>query len=198
MKSFFSLAVIGYIASVVILNMGFAYVPMIETQIGMLSPMAVLAGLVFVLRDFAQRAAGHGVILAMVIATGLSYFLADPYVALASAAAFATAELADYLIYTFTKKPFHHRIMLSSIVSTPIDTVVFLYGISAFTVGTFILMVAAKLVAALVIWMYYAGREEFEDEDEREPDWSDPFPGDSFRVPLEGQKAVAKPYQPRI
>lgn len=154
------MSVLLYVASVVILNLGFSYVPMIPTAIGMLSPMALLAGAVFVIRDFAQRKVGHWVLLAMVVATVLSYLLADPFVATASAAAFAAAEIADYLIYTLTKKPFHQRILLSSIVSTPIDTLVFLFGINAFTIGTFILMVASKLVAALIVWISYTVRKK--------------------------------------
>lgn len=154
----FAPAVLLYVASVVILNLGFSYVPMIPTAIGMLSPMAVVAGMVFVIRDFAQRKAGHYVLVAMVIATVLSFLLADPYVALASAVAFAASELADYLVYSFTKRPFHERILISSLISTPIDTVVFLFGINAFTIGTFVLMVGSKLIAAVVIWFSYRNK----------------------------------------
>lgn len=151
-------AVLLYVASVVLLNIGFSYVPMIPTAIGMLSPMAVVAGLVFVIRDFAQRKAGHLVLVAMVAATVLSYILADPYVATASAIAFAVSEIADYLVYSFTKRPFHERILISSFISTPVDTVVFLFGINSFTIGTFVLMVGAKLIAAFAIWGSYKVR----------------------------------------
>jgi len=150
-----SFSVILYIASVVAVNLGFSLVPMIATPIGMLSPMAVVVGAVFVIRDFAQRRAGHWVLLAMVIATALSFLLADPFVAFASALAFATSEIADYLLYTFWKKPFHQRILVSSLISTPIDTAVFLFGINGFTIGTFILMILSKMIAAVVIWFYY-------------------------------------------
>lgn len=158
--SLFAPAALLYIASVVILNFGFSYVPMIPTAIGMLSPMAVVAGLVFVVRDFAQRKAGHYVLVAMVIATALSYLLADPFVATASAIAFALSEIADYAVYSLTKRPFHQRILISSLISTPVDTVVFLFGINAFTIGTFVLMVGAKLVAAVVIWGSYKARNK--------------------------------------
>jgi uncharacterized PurR-regulated membrane protein YhhQ (DUF165 family) len=199
-RNLFSAAILGYIASVVLLNVGFAYVPMVDTPIGMLSPMAVLAGLVFVLRDFAQRKAEHGVLIAMAIATVLSYFLADPFVAMASAAAFAVAEIVDYGVYTFSKhKAFHNRILLSSIISTPVDTVVFLYGISAFTVGTFALMVGAKLVAAVAIWTVYAykdGAADPWDDTDYDHSASSPFNGMAFRVPLEGQPRKDSPAQP--
>lgn len=155
MSKLLALPVLAYIASVVVLNIGFSYVPLIETPFGMLSPMALLAGAVFVLRDFAQRKAGHNVLYAMVIATVFSYVLADPYVATVSAIAFAVSEIADYLIYSLTRKPFHQRILISSFISTPVDTAVFLLGIEHFTVGTFFLMVASKLIAAFVVWGHY-------------------------------------------
>lgn len=144
-----------YILTVVLLNLGFSYVPMIETAIGLASPMALIAGLVFVVRDFAQRSSGHYVLLAMGVAAILSFLLADPYVAVASVTAFALSEVGDWLLYTITKKPFHKRVLVSSLISTPIDTAVFLGMISGLTVGTFVLMVGAKLVAAAVIFFWY-------------------------------------------
>ncbi|QJD54371.1 hypothetical protein [Aminobacter phage Erebus] len=155
----FAPAMLLYVASVVILNIGFSYVPLIPTDFGLLSPMALVAGAVFVVRDYAQRSSGHYVLFAMMAAAVISYLLADPFVALASVAAFATSELADWALYTFTKKPFHQRVLLSSALSTPIDTVVFLYGISAFSVGTFVLMVLSKMVAAFVIWTIHKRSE---------------------------------------
>jgi uncharacterized PurR-regulated membrane protein YhhQ (DUF165 family) len=154
----FSIPVVAYILTVVLVNVGFSYVPMIETPVGLLSPMAVVVGAVFVIRDYAQRRAGHGVLLAMGVATLLSYALADPYVATASAIAFASAEIADYLVYTLTKRSFRERVLISSLISAPIDTAVFLFGINGFTIGTFVLMVLSKLVAAAVIWVMYRAR----------------------------------------
>ena len=156
----FAPAMILYVVTVVLLNLGFSYVPLIPTDFGLLSPMALVAGAVFVVRDFAQRSSGHYVLFAMGLAAVISYLLADPFVALASLAAFATAELADWGLYTLTKTPFHQRVLWSSVLSTPIDTVVFLYGISAFSTGTFVLMVLSKMVAAIIIWAMYREKPE--------------------------------------
>lgn len=141
-----------YIASVVLVNILFSVVPMITTPIGLLSPVAVVVGFTFIIRDFAQRKSGHSVLIAMCIATVLSYIMADPYVATASALAFGISELADYAVYTYSKTDFKRRILYSSLISTPVDTVVFLYIISAFTWGTVALMIAAKLVAVAIVW----------------------------------------------
>lgn len=148
---FFALA--AYVLTILGVNIGFSYAPMVETPLGLLSPMALVVGLTFVLRDFAQRFAGHYVLGGMAIGAVLSYVFADPYVATASVAAFLVAEGADYLLYTLTKKPFRDRVLLSSLVSTPLDTGVFLLGISGFTWGTFVLMILSKMVAAVVIYV---------------------------------------------
>lgn len=145
-----------YVGLVVVVNILFSVVPMIATSFGAVSPVALIVGLVFVARDFAQRAAGHFVIVAMAVATLISYMMADPFVAIASAVAFGTSEIFDWLAYTITKKPFHQRILLSSIISTPVDTAVFLWFINGMSLGTFLLMVASKLIAAILIYAWYA------------------------------------------
>lgn len=147
--------IILYVASILVLNLAFSYVPMIDLGFGLFSPMAILAGAVFVLRDYAQREHGHWVLGGMAAGAALSYLLADPFVASASVAAFVIAEMADYLLYTITKKPFKDRVLISSLVSTPVDTAVFLLMIAGLTTGTFVLMVLSKLVAAYAVWAYY-------------------------------------------
>lgn len=141
-----------YVLSILLVNLGFSYIPMIETSIGMLSPVAFAVGGIFVLRDYVQRSIGHHVLWGVGIGAVLSYALADPFVAIASVLAFLTSELADWGLYTLTKKPFHQRVLISSILSTPIDTAVFLLWIDQMSMGTFGLMVLSKMVAALIIW----------------------------------------------
>lgn len=152
---------LAYIGLVVLVNIGFSYVPMVDLGWGLFSPMAILVGLIFVIRDFAQRHSGHYVLFGMAVATVLSFVMADPFVAVASATAFGLSELADWAIYTVTKKPFHQRVLLSSVISTPVDTAVFLFMISGFTAGTFVLMILSKMVAAALIYWRV----------NRDPDW---------------------------
>lgn len=157
--------ILAYVIAILVLNLGFSYVPMVDLGFGLFSPMAILAGAIFVLRDYAQKQSGHYVLLGMAAGAALSFALADPFVALASVAAFLISELADYALYTLTKKPFAQRVLISSLVSTPIDTAVFLYMINGMTVGTFLLMVGAKLVAAVFIWAAYRADETRRRED---------------------------------
>ena len=129
-----------YILSIVLVNIGFIYVPMIPLLGQMFPPMTLIVGLVFILRDFAQREVGHGVLIAMGIGDILSYIMADPFIAIASVVAFGISELVDWAVYTYTKRPLKQRILLSSAIGTPIDSAVFLTMIGFFNPIGFILM----------------------------------------------------------
>ena len=143
---------IAYIVSIVLVNIGFVYVPMIPMFGEMFPPMTLIVGLVFILRDFAQREIGHGVLGAMAIGAILSYIMADPFIAIASVVAFGISELVDWAVYTYTKRPLKQRILLSSAIGTPIDSAVFLTMIGFFNPIGFILMTLGKMIAALIIW----------------------------------------------
>lgn len=142
-----------YIAAIVIANIGFTYLPMIPLPGGeMFAPMSLLVGFIFVIRDFAQKELGHKVLAAIVVGIGLSYILADPFVAVASAVAFAISEMADWLIYTVTQRSLRDRILISSAVSTPLDSAVFMLMLGFFSWYGFAVMVASKMLGAGIIW----------------------------------------------
>ena len=148
---------IGYILSIVLVNIGFVYVTPIPLLGEMFPPMSFVVGAVFILRDYAQREIGHKVLGAMLVGAGLSYLMADPFVAIASLVAFVISETADWGVYSVTKKPLGQRILISSAIATPIDSAVFLYMIGYFSVLGCILMVLAKMVAAGLIWWRLKG-----------------------------------------
>ena len=143
-----------YVVLILLINLGFEYIPLIDLGFGLFSPLAVVAGAVFVARDYAQRSVGHGVLLAMTLGCALSFFMASPEIALASLSAFAISEFTDWLIFTTTNKPFYKRILISSVISTPIDSLVFLYLIDTLTIATFVLMVLSKLIVAIGMYLY--------------------------------------------
>ncbi len=146
--------VVAYVATIVAVNYGFSVVPLIELPagLGMWPPMSVAVGLVFVLRDYAQRAVGHWVIVAMLLGGALSYVMADPYVAVASVTAFLVSEAIDWAVYTYTRRPFSQRVLLSSALGTPIDSVVFLSMIGLLSSSAVATMTASKMLAAMVAW----------------------------------------------
>ena len=53
---------LAYIVSIALINIGFVYVPLIPIFDTMYPPMSIIVGLVFILRDYAQKEIGHKVI----------------------------------------------------------------------------------------------------------------------------------------
>ena len=149
-----------YIALIVGVNYAFSVVPLVPLPDGSLWPPVSLAvGFVFVVRDFAQREIGHKVLLAMLVGAGISYYMAGPAIATASAAAFLISELADWAVYSFTKRPLSQRILLSSALGAPIDSAVFLGGIGLLSPAGVTAMTLSKMVGAVIVWWLIRRRE---------------------------------------
>lgn len=152
----------AYIGAVVAINWLFVVVPMVPVLGTMFPPVMLVVGFVFVFRDFAQWEIGHWVVIAMLVAGGISYFMSAPVVALASVTAFLISEAIDWAVYTFTRKPLSQRILLSSAVAVPVDTIVFLQMVGFFDWTAVALVSAAKMLGALVFWIVLRNREGME------------------------------------
>ena len=149
-----------YIALIVAVNYAFTQIPPITLPDGTVwPPVALIVGFVFVVRDFAQREIGHRVLLAMLAGAVLSYYMADPFVAIASAAAFAVSELADWAVYSFTGRPLSQRILYSSALGAPIDSAAFLGGIGLLSATGVAAMTLSKMAGALLVWWMVRRRE---------------------------------------
>ncbi len=149
-----------YIGLIVAVNYGFTVVPLVEMPGGeKWPPISLLVGFIFVARDFAQREIGHRVIIAMLVAAAISYVMADPFVAAASLAAFLVSEFADWAVYSFTGRPFAQRVLLSSLVGTPLDSAIFLTMIGIGSVTGIAAMTASKMVGAVIVWWMLRRRE---------------------------------------
>jgi nucleoside-diphosphate kinase len=144
--------VAGYVAAIVLVNWLFAALPMVETPLGAWPPASLIVGFVLILRDMAQREVGHYVLIAMLAAGVITYVMVDPFIAVASVSAFLVSETADWIVYTVTKRPLRDRILASSAVSSPLDSVVFLGLIGFLSPASFILQTLSKFAGALVIW----------------------------------------------
>ncbi len=154
-----------YVLLIPLVNWSFAHVPTLPlSDGGAWSPMAVVTGLVLVVRDFAQREVGHGIFIPMAIGIALSFVMAPAQIALASAAAFAISELVDWAIYSFSKRPLSERVMLSSLGGAPLDTVVFWWLASFAVSGVFTWLtvgtaIASKLAGCFVVYLFLKRRE---------------------------------------
>jgi uncharacterized PurR-regulated membrane protein YhhQ (DUF165 family) len=136
-----------YVGSVTAINVAFAYAPQYEWA------WAMAVGFIFVARDYCQRQMGHWVVLPMLVGIALSYLLATPFVAFASAAAFAISESTDWLVFTFTKRPLRDRVLWSCAASSPVDSAVFLHIIGILSLKLFLISVTSKMLAGLVVWV---------------------------------------------
>lgn len=123
-------------------------------------PALFAAGAVFVLRDFAQREIGQKVLGATLLAAVGSYFVAGGWIALASATAFVISETVDQVVFTVLRKPLKDRILVSSAISVPIDSLVFLYLIDRLTPEALFVGFAAKMAASVAVWMWLLTRDD--------------------------------------
>lgn len=155
-----------YIVIIPIVNLSFTLVPTLPMPDGgMWAPFAIVTGLVLVLRDLAQREVGHYIFIPLVIGIAFSYVLAGPEIAFASATAFAISELADWAVYTFSKRPLSQRILLSSAIGAPIDSAVFFFLADSIVPGIFawstvLTSIASKLFGAYVVSVMIRRREQ--------------------------------------
>ena len=82
---------IAYVILIILLNTLFVYVPLMQIVNIEISPMDWTVGIVYVLRDFAQRELEHKVIFTMFAGSLISYVLASKVIAIASMSAFLIA-----------------------------------------------------------------------------------------------------------
>jgi uncharacterized PurR-regulated membrane protein YhhQ (DUF165 family) len=144
--------VVVYIISIVLVNWLFVAVAPWPTLFGDLYLANLVVGFVFVLRDYGQRQVGHKILLATLVAGIITYFMVDPAIALASITAFILSEMTDWAIYSFTKRPLQQRILISSLVAVPLDTLAFQYLANYLTPAAFTTEVLSKALGVFIVW----------------------------------------------
>ena len=158
----------AYVGLMPFINWSFAAVPTwpIPEHFGggLFQPLAIVTGLVLVVRDFAQRELKHWIWGAMLVGLALSTLTSWITIVFASGVAFLISETVDWAVYTFSNKPLSQRIMLSSLASAPLDQVVFIWLASfavpgIFAWGTVLTGIASKLIGAYIVSRIVAGRE---------------------------------------
>ena len=147
---------IVYVAAIVAANVATAYWGMVPVGFGLMATAGTYAaGFALLARDFTHRYAGiwwafSGIMLGIV----LSWFLASPALAVASAAAFAVAEVVDMGVYLVARRRrgFITSAAISNLVSAPLDTLVFLF-IAGFpvTIASFAGQMLGKLLWATAV-----------------------------------------------
>jgi uncharacterized PurR-regulated membrane protein YhhQ (DUF165 family) len=135
-------ATFAYLTTIVAANWLTARYGFVPIGLGLAATAGTYAaGLAFVARDAVQDTAGRlATVGALAVGGVLSWFLATPQLAVASAVAFAVSELADMAIYTPLRKRGYVRAAVSSnLVGSVVDTFLFLslagFGLAPLVVG---------------------------------------------------------------
>jgi uncharacterized PurR-regulated membrane protein YhhQ (DUF165 family) len=155
-----ALAIAGYIGTIVLANWMTTTYGLVPIGFGlMVTAGTFAAGFALILRDAVQVTAGRiAALLAILVGCAVSYVISDPFIAVASAIAFLTSELVDMGLFTpLRRRSIALAVLVSSIVSAPVDTVLFLH-IAGFGVtwqavlGQFIVKTAlAGIVAGVLV-----------------------------------------------
>lgn len=154
-----TIAIAGFLATILAANYATTRYGLIPVGFGQVATAGTyLAGLAFVLRDAVQDTVGRWWTLA-VIAVGavLSFLVAVPFIALASAAAFLLSETADFLIYTpLRERGYIRAAVASNVVGAVVDTLVFLavagFAIREAFAGQMIGKLTVTVAVVLVVW----------------------------------------------
>lgn len=145
------------LANWMILHVGTVCIPngpcLVPVAPGLMAPSGVLTvGAALVLRDVVQRCLGmrYG-LLAIMVGTLLSVFVAPASLVVASGMAFALSELADYAVYTpLQRRRLLLAVVASSMVGLVVDSIVFLtlaFGSLEFLPGQIVGKAWAVLIA---------------------------------------------------
>jgi len=154
-------ALLCYIASIVLANLMTAHFGLVPIGFGLLVTAGTFAaGFALITRDWVQITSGRRIVLAAIVAGALlSALTSSRALAVASGIAFLVSELVDLGVFTpLRPRSLPLAVLLSSVVSAPVDTVLFLwlagFGVTWQAVaGQFIVKTAIALaVAGWISW----------------------------------------------
>lgn len=119
------MSAVFYLGSIILANV-LVHAYGLVTVFGLTFPAGAAAvGLTFSARDFVQDRYGKFGCWAWMLVASLITFAFNRQLALASVSAFFIAECSDWIIYTTARGSFEKRLMISNLISTPLDSIVF-------------------------------------------------------------------------
>lgn len=114
-----------YLGSIVLANILVDTLGII-TVLGVTFPAgAAVIGLTFSARDLVQERYGKFGCWGWMLVASLITFAFNQQLALASVCAFGIAEFSDWAIYSTARGSVERRLLLSNLISTPLDSIVF-------------------------------------------------------------------------
>lgn len=158
-------AAIGLLACILAANFVTTRYGVVPVGFGLMATAGTyFAGLTFVLRDSLQDAVGKTWTLGMIaVGAALSFLLADPFIALASAVAFFLSEVADLAVYTpLRKRGYIRAAVASNVVGSFVDTIAFLtiarFPVQDALAGQMIGKLVVTAAAVAIVVAFRAGR----------------------------------------
>lgn len=125
-----ALALTAYIGSIVAANWLTATFGLVPIGFGLLVTAGTFAaGFALVARDWVETTSGRWTLIAAIlVGAALSYFTSSPALALASGIAFLMSESVDWAVFSpLRNRSLPTAVLVSSVVSAPVDTVLFLW-----------------------------------------------------------------------
>ena len=162
-----ALVIVAYVGSIVVANIATSYFGLVPIGFGlMVSAGTFAAGAALIFRDGVQVYGNLRYVFgAILLGAVLSFVMATPAIAYASCIAFLVGEVVDWGVFTpLRRNGLAKAVVVSSIVSAPVDTVLFLY-LAGFSVtwqavlGQFLVKTVMALAAAAVITLFIHHRE---------------------------------------
>jgi len=149
----------AYIASIILANWMVEKFGLVSIGLGLLVPAGTFAaGAALVLRDAVQIYGTRWWVLgAIFVGAAISFFMASPAIAVASALAFLVSEMVDWAVFTpLRPRNLALAVVVASVVAAPVDTVLFLVisglGLSwQAVVGQVLVKTFMALIAAFII-----------------------------------------------
>jgi uncharacterized PurR-regulated membrane protein YhhQ (DUF165 family) len=155
-RAFGYLGAAAYVATIPAANIALHRYGVVSVGFGLQAPAAVfLAGPALVLRDAVQWMLGRRVaIAALIVGIILSFLVADPAVALASAVAFGVSEAADMAVFSRLSPRWVRAVLAGGVVGILLDSLLFLsiaFGSLDFLGGQLIGKLYGVVLGSLVV-----------------------------------------------
>ena len=143
--------VVFYLGSILVANLLVKYFGIVIV-FGLSFPAgAVMVGLSFSFRDMVQRSYGKkSCWLFMILATIITVMFSIN-IAVASGLAFFISELIDWFIFTYLKTSYRKRVMFSNVISTPIDSLIFVPLVFGWVWPAIIGQAVIKIISSFII-----------------------------------------------
>lgn len=158
LRSIAVVAIAAYLACILGANAAIQHYGIIPVGFGLSAPAGVyFIGPALVFRDLVQWTLGKYVsLVTLAFGAVMSYAIADPHIATASAVAFGISELADFALFTWIAPRWSRAVLAGGIAGALLDSAVFLwlaFGSLAFMPGQVLgkaygVALAATLIAA--------------------------------------------------